>query len=244
MLHSAHHGYTNHQGPRLNSWQNRLTSIAIGAIGYQIISYDTNEGVEFKPLKVNKEWKGYWQGYLAGEGLDLFLGFVRRYDGAKFIVSSTLMISMGIIIAEGESGDGWRTADDGPLTIKNLFSNRHSYWFHFAGSGGLYWALSNHTATQEQALFYTSSLIWLWEVKDGYLKWEDYGFIGGDGFSWRDGVTGSIATFGRYAIDKWVFPFIKNNMLPKNDLIRNRLDLTFVPDIYGQYFKVDVNIRF
>lgn len=229
---------------KLNSWQNRLTSIAIAAVGYQLISYDTKNGVEFKPFKFNKEWKGYWEGYLAGEGLDLFLGFVRRYDGAKFIVSSTLMISMGIIIVEGEEGDGWRKAKDGPLTLENLFSNRHSYWFHFAGSGGLYWALSNHTATAEQALFYTSSLLWLWEVKDGYLKWEDYGFIGGDGFSWRDGVTGTIASFGSYAIDKWIFPYIKREIFALNSARKNGTTFALYPVLYQNQTKIAISIIF
>ncbi|MHA2344634.1 MAG: hypothetical protein ACXADW_22480, partial [Candidatus Hodarchaeales archaeon] len=36
---------------KLNTWQNRLTSIGIAAIGYQILSYDTKGGVELKPFK-------------------------------------------------------------------------------------------------------------------------------------------------------------------------------------------------
>jgi len=28
----------------------------------------------------------------------------------------------------------------------------------------------------------------LWEVKDGYMDWQRWGFWGGDGFSWRDVV--------------------------------------------------------
>ena len=119
------------------SWKNRLTSAAVAALGYQLISYDTQDGVEFKPFKLNKQWKGYWEGYLAGEGLDIFLWIVRKYSGAKFIVSSSLMISMSIVIAVGEEDKAWRKADDGPLTLRNLFRNRHSWWTHFAGSGGL-----------------------------------------------------------------------------------------------------------
>ena len=228
----------------LNSWQNRLSSIGLAAIGYQILSYDSWKGVELKPFKFKKEWKGYWQGYLAGEGLDLFLGFVRKYEGAKFIVASTAIISIGFVIAEGESSKGWRLADDGPLTLKNLFTNRHSYWIHFAGSGGLYWAISNHTATEEQALLYTSSLIWLWEVKDGYLRWEDYGFIGGDGFSWRDGVAGTIAAFGSYTFDKWILPFIKRNIFAVNEPGKTAPQLTFYPDFYCNQIKFDLKIVF
>ncbi len=196
-----------------NTWQNRLSAIGLAATGYQLFSYDALDGVEFKPFKFNKRWKGYWEGYLTGEGLDLFLGFVRRYNGAKFIVSSALMISTGIVIAEGEGGDGWRKAEDGPLTVRNLFKNRHSYWVHFAGSGGLYWALSHHTATPEQALLYTTGLLWLWEVKDAYLPWEDYGFIGGDGFSWRDGLAGSIVLWAVMRLTGGFFHISKRRYL-------------------------------
>jgi hypothetical protein len=228
----------------LNTWQNRLTSIGIAAVSYQIIYYDTYEGLQINPFKFNKEWSGYWEGYAIGEGLDIFLGFVNRYDSAKFIIASTAAILMSIVIVKGQASGGFRMADDGPFSIDNLFKNRHSWWVHFAASGGLYWAISNHTATEESALFHTLPVIWLWEVKDGFLRWEEYGWIGGDGFSWRDGVAGSIAAVGSYAIDKWVYPFIKNNLLPKNDLISNQLNLTVLPDFNGQKLKIDINLRF
>jgi hypothetical protein len=228
----------------LNTWQNRITSIGIAAVGYQIISYDTFEGLQIKPFKFNKQWTGYWEGYAIGEGLDLFLGFVNRYDSAKFIIGSTVAILMSIVIAKGQSSGGFRMADDGPFSVDNLFKNRHSWWVHFAASGGLYWAISNHTATKESALFHTLPVIWLWEVKDGFLPWEKYGWIGGDGFSWRDGVAGSISAVGSYAIDKWVFPFIKKNILPQNDLINNRLNMTVLPDIYREKISININLRF
>jgi hypothetical protein len=125
------------------------------------------------------------------------------------------------------------------LTPKNLITNRHSYWVHFAGSGGLYWAISNHTSTPERALLYSTMMIWLWELKDGYLKWEDFGHIGGDGFSWRDGTAGMVAAAGSYGIDKWVIPFIKRLFIrpdsekislsihPKSDAIHFKLFLYF-----------------
>jgi hypothetical protein len=228
----------------LNTWENRLTSLGIAALSYQIISYDTYEGLRINPFKFNKEWTGYWEGYAIGEGLDLFLGFVNQYDVAKFIIASTTAILMSIVIVKGEASGGFRMADDGPFSIDNLFKNRHSWWVHFAASGGLYWAISNHTATEESALLHTLPVIWLWEVKDGYLPWEEYGWIGGDGFSWRDGVAGSIAVVGSYAIDKWVFPFIKNNLLPKNSLISNHINYALYPDIKGGNIRLDINVRF
>lgn len=194
------------------SLKGRLGSLAFAATGYQLISYDTMDGIRLNPFKIRKEWDGYWEGFLGAEGLDIFLRMVRRYDGAKFIVASSLLVSMGIIVANGEDGDGWRNADDSPLTLGNLFKNRDSYWIHFSGSGGLYWAISNHTTSNESALIYTAGLVWLWEIKDAYLKWEDEGFIGGDGFSWRDGTAGTIAVFGSYVAGKWVFPLVKKSL--------------------------------
>jgi hypothetical protein len=228
----------------LNTWQNRVTSIGIAALSYQIISYDTYEGLQVKPFKFNKEWTGYWEGYAIGEGLDIFLGFVNRYDSAKFIIASTVTILMSIVVVKGQQTGGFRMADDGPFNIDNMLRNRHSWWVHFAASGGLYWAISNHTSTEESALFHTLPVIWLWEVKDGFLPWEEYGWIGGDGFSWRDGVAGSVAAVGSYAIDKWVFPFIRDNMLPKNDLQDYPIDFKFSPDLYRKTFRFNMKMRF
>ncbi len=201
----------------MNTWQNRLTSVGVAAVSYQIISYDTKMGLQFDPFNFNKEWKGYWEGYAIGEGLDLFLGFVARYDAAKFIIASSLTIVMSIVVVEGQSSGGFRWAKDGPFGFEQMFKNRHSWWEHFAASGGLYWAISNHTESRESALMHTLPLIWLWEIKDGFLPWEEYGWIGGDGFSWRDGLAGSIAVAGSYAFDKWALPFLKQNIFKKDN---------------------------
>ena len=229
---------------KLFSWQNRLTSIGIAAVSYQIISFDSQDGLQFKPFKFNKEWKGYWEGYAIGEGLDLFLWFASRYEAAQFIIGSTVVITMGIIITKGERSGGFRVANDGPLTIANLFNNRYSYWVHFAGSGGLYWAFSNHSASKEMSLLYTTGFIWLWEVKDGYLKWEDYGWIGGDGFSWRDGVAGTVAAVGSYAFDKWFLPFLKTNIFKRRMDYNSNIHFMIYPDSFQRRVLVDVKLNF
>lgn len=36
------------------------------------------------------------------------------------------------------------------------------------------------------------TLGWLWEVKDAYLRWENWGWIGAEGFSWKDGVVDTL----------------------------------------------------
>lgn len=35
-------------------------------------------------------------------------------------------------------------------------------------------------------IYWASSFNVLWEVKDGFLPYEKIGFLGGDGFSWKD----------------------------------------------------------
>lgn len=211
-------------GFKRNSLQDRISSIVLAAAGYQFMSYNTKTGLEFKPFKFNKEWKGYWTGFLAGEGMDIFLNWAQKYENSQYIVLTTGAISLVTIITIGEIKGSYRKADDGPLNLKNLFTNRHSYWEHFAGSGGLYWAISNHTNSKENTLLYTSIMIWLWELKDGYLKWEDFGHIGGDGFSWRDGMAGSIAAAGSYMFDKWVIPLIQKKL---STYFRNNLMISF-----------------
>jgi hypothetical protein len=224
----------------MNTWQNRLTSIGIAAVSYQIISYDTKEGLQFSPFTFNKEWKGYWGGYAIGEGMDLFLGYVARYDAAKFIIGSTITILMSIVIVEGQSTGGFRWAKDGPFGFEKMFKNRHSWWVHFTASGGLYWAISNHTGSRESALIHTLPLIWLWEVKDGFLPWEKYGWIGGDGFSWRDGLAGSIAVFGSYAFDKRALTYLKTNLFIKKDKYR----MSFLPQISSDQLSLRVLLQY
>jgi hypothetical protein len=41
---------------------------------------------------------------------------------------------------------------------------------------------------------------WLWEVKDAILRWEDAGWLGGDGFSWRDGLVSTAGVFFAWMI--------------------------------------------
>ena len=36
---------------------------------------------------------------------------------------------------------------------------------------------------------------WLWEVKDAFVRWETWGWLGGDGFSWRDGVASTVGVW-------------------------------------------------
>ncbi|MCA9740096.1 MAG: hypothetical protein H6695_08400 [Deferribacteres bacterium] len=187
------------------SLKNRIASAALAATSYQLISFEKGEALGVRPFKLNKEWYGYWQGYFSAEVMDMFLGTVKKYNGLKFLFGSTFAAATGVMVIDGENSHAWRYAKDGPLTLKKLVSNRHSYWIHFAGSGGLYWVFARHVQSPELALAYTTFFIWMWEVKDGYIRWEDVGFLGGDGFSWADGWAGSIAAAGSYLVNKLLF---------------------------------------
>ncbi len=49
---------------------------------------------------------------------------------------------------------------------------------------------------------------WLWEVKDVFVRWEDWGWIGGDGFSWRDGAASSLGVFSAGMILALFAPYL------------------------------------
>lgn len=189
-------------GYRLALLPRKLLSGAISALSYQIVSFESERGIAVQPLRFRKSWRGFWEGYLGAEGIEVFFYLLKRYDSMKFAFGSTFAMAMGIMVIEGEGRQTWRYANDGPLTWRSLLLNENAYWIHFAGSGGLYWAISRNVRSKELALLYTMALIWLWEVKDGYLWWEDVGFWGGEGFSWADGWAGTIAAVGSYGLSK------------------------------------------
>lgn len=226
---------TNVFGLPQNSFSNRAASAILAATNYQFLSFNTQRGMIFKPFKFNKEWHGYWQGYLTAEGLDIFLSLLKKYNGIKFFVGSTFMAATGVMFIEGENRQTWRYAEDGPLTFRNLMTNRHSYWVHFAGSGGLYWVISRHIKSKELVLACSSFLIWMWEIKDGYLWYEDVGFLGGDGFSWSDGLAGTLAVVGSYAVSKLFLSSSNQTDLNAHDrseqaVKNNKVMLYIIPD--------------
>ncbi len=72
----------------------------------------------------------------------------------------------------------FRVADDKFLT--------HDKLEHLTGSGVLYMALLKITENNTAAVLTTIGMGVLWEIKDGFMSYEDYGWWGGDGFSWKD----------------------------------------------------------
>ena len=72
----------------------------------------------------------------------------------------------------------FRFAQDRPFTSDKLA--------HATGSGLLYLGLLRATQNNQLSVMITVAGGVLWEVKDGFVRWEDYGWWGGDGFSLLD----------------------------------------------------------
>ena len=54
---------------------------------------------------------------------------------------------------------------------------------------------------------WSTTLNCLWEIKDGFLEWERFGWIGGDGFSWKDFIAsevGILITMGFMRLMEWI----------------------------------------
>ena len=57
---------------------------------------------------------------------------------------------------------------------------------HMGASSLLYLGILRMTEDNKSAVLGTLILGIMFEVKDGYIKYEDFGWWGGDGFSWKD----------------------------------------------------------
>lgn len=67
--------------------------------------------------------------------------------------------------------------------------------------GGLVWVLLLGALWRPWAAFWTGlAFWWLWEVKDAFLPWERWGWIGAEGFSWRDGVAATVGCLTALAV--------------------------------------------
>ena len=64
--------------------------------------------------------------------------------------------------------------------------------FHLARDGALFFVLWLVIGKFFPALLITQLFAILWEVKDGFVRWEDIGWWGGDGFSYKDILMGWV----------------------------------------------------
>jgi hypothetical protein len=98
----------------------------------------------------------------------------------------------------------WRWASDtAELT--------HDKEAHFVGSFGLYYLFRHKEFNETQSILYSFSLGLLKETSDAFVPWEDYGIIGGDGFSKYDLYYNIVGIGAAYVIDKLWKPKEKNN---------------------------------
>ena len=83
---------------------------------------------------------------------------------------------------------------------------------HLVGSFGLYYLFRHKEFNETQSILYSISLGILKETSDALVPWEEYGAIGGDGFSKYD-LYYNIAGIGlAYALDKLWKPEKKNDI--------------------------------
>ena len=101
---------------------------------------------------------------------------------------------MLMVITIGYSQE-WRWAED---TIEMT----HDKETHLVGSFGLYYLLKSKEFSENESILYTISLGVTKETIDALVPWEEYGKIGGDGFSKNDLMYNLVGIGLAYTIDK------------------------------------------
>ena len=111
--------------------------------------------------------------------------------GVCFIVGTIIAFSFG---QEPELGK-WRWAND----TMELTLDKEA---HTGVSFGLYYLFTKKGMTQKKAISTTIYLGLFKETVDALVPWEQYGIIGGDGFSKNDVVYNIIGIGLAYLLDK------------------------------------------
>ena len=119
-----------------------------------------------------------------------------------FLLIALMVLTIGYSQELGQ----WRWAND---TIELT----HDKETHLLGSFGLYYLFRHKEFNETQSILISLGLGLLKETSDALVPWEEYGIIGGDGFSKYD-LYYNIAGIGAaYVIDKLWKPKEKNNDL-------------------------------
>ena len=106
-----------------------------------------------------------------------------------------LIVLMVLSIGYSQELGQWRWADD-------TAELSHDKEAHFVGSFGLYYLFRHKEFNETQSILYSFTLGLIKETSDALVHWEEYGAIGGDGFSKYD-LYYNIAGIGAaYVIDK------------------------------------------
>ena len=115
-----------------------------------------------------------------------------------------LIVLMVLTIGYSQELGEWRWADDSEELT-------HDKEAHLVGSFGLYYLFRHKEFNETQSILYSFALGLLKETSDALVPWEEYGTIGGDGFSKYD-LYYNIAGIGAaYVIDVLWKPKEKNN---------------------------------
>ena len=92
----------------------------------------------------------------------------------------------------------WRVAD-------NAAWSRPDRGLHMAWG---YWQLNqlDKILSLPWAIGINAIIAWSWEVKDGYIPYEKFPWLGGDGFDYKDGLMTSLGGALIYvASEYWIF---------------------------------------
>ena len=98
----------------------------------------------------------------------------------------------------------WRWAND---TVELT----HDKEAHLVGSFGLYYMFRHKEFNETQSILYSIGLGLIKETSDALVPWEEYGAIGGDGFSKYDLYYNIVGIGTAYLIDKLWKPKEKKN---------------------------------
>ena len=119
-----------------------------------------------------------------------------------FLLIALMVLTIGYSQELGQ----WRWADD---TIELT----HDKETHFLGSFGIYYMFRHKEFNETQSILYSIGLGLLKETSDALVPWEEYGIIGGDGFSKYD-LYYNIAGIGlAYVVDKLWKPEENDNVI-------------------------------
>ncbi len=88
--------------------------------------------------------------------------------------------------------DKWTSREDMMVRVFGHSLASHDKVCHFMGGWMAYSLLYVLTGSLVLSTIIAAAFWWLWEVKDALVPYETVGWLGGDGFSWKDGVAATV----------------------------------------------------
>lgn len=105
----------------------------------------------------------------------------------------------------------WRWSDDDSFcsTSGSGIISKYDKVEHFVGGIATYeTCLLLYKGSKLRAFVLAVNLQIAWEIKDAFVPWEKYGWIGGEGFSWKDALCGIGGVFFAMLLNDiidWIF---------------------------------------